>query len=137
LEQDRWVAMLAHDRHAVIRHDEEVRQLPPPALVADARDECAQRAIDKSIALELRRVPRVFEMRDAIDAGKDDKKKTPRFGGGVQPGAGNGPVEGGIGAEVMRRGPEHGPPDGDTVATAPEAAGERRADRDALRHEVE
>src|SRR5439155_7946218 len=135
LEERRRVGMLANRRQAVVGHDEEFRQLTAPLL--DARDESAQRAIDQPIALEYRRMPRVFEVRDPIDTGEDDEEEAPRFQGGVQPGARHGPIECRIGPEVVCRGPQDGPPDRDAIAPRTQAPGERRADRDALRDEVE
>src|SRR5439155_21311083 len=89
-QQDRRVGMLAHDRHSVIRYDEKCREL---GRLADPSDKCTERTIDEPIALENRRMPRVLEMRDPVDAREDNQEEAPRFARGVEPGARDCPVQ--------------------------------------------
>src|SRR5439155_9040157 len=119
------------------RHDAEVRQRPPLALVADPRDERAERAVDQSIALEHSRVPRVLEMRDPVDAGENHEEKTPRFGSGLEPSLRNGPVERRIRPQVVGRRAQHSSTQRDAVTVRAKTTRQGRADGDALGDEVE
>src|SRR3989442_11032886 len=126
--------MLAHDRHPVIRHDEKCRTV---ARLADPSDKCTERTIDEPIALENRRMPRLLEMRDPVDAGEDTKEEPPRFAGGVEPGASDCPVQRRIRPHVMRRRAQDGAAENETVGAGTKSADQGRADRDAFRDEVE
>src|SRR5437016_2371395 len=119
---------------------------PPPANQThrgrkpprkSTRAAAAPRTIDEPIALENRRMPRVLEMRDPVDAREDNKEEAPRFARGVEPGARDCPVQRRIRPHVMRRRAQDGAAENETVAAGTQSADQGRADRDAFRDEVE
>src|SRR2546426_8726918 len=81
-------------------------------------------------------MPRILEMRDAVDAGEDDKEEAPRLGGGVEPGARDRPVQRRIGPDVMRGRAQDRAAERQTVGAGAKSTDQRRTDRDAVRDQI-
>ena len=126
--------MLVDGARAVVGDHEERGEIP---AAANAPDKLSQGPIDLAIRVEDRWVGGVVEMREAVRARKDHEQEPPRPRGNGQPRVRDRAVERAIAAEVVRRGAEDRPADGHQVRAAGQTAADRRADRQALRDEIE
>src|SRR4029077_19073728 len=134
LERERDVLMLLDLARAVVGDHEERGELP---TATNAPNKLPEDPVDLAVRVENRWVAGVVEMREAVRAWEDHEQEPPRTRGNGEPRARDRAVERAIAAEVVRRGAEHRPADGHQVRAAGQTAGDRRADRQALRHELE
>src|SRR5882762_3216525 len=111
--------------------------MPGGPLLADPRDERAQRAVDQPITLENRGMERILQVRDAVHAREDNKEEAPRLGGGIEPGGRDRPIERGIGPGVMRCGAQGGATERQTVSAGTKSTSQWSADRDAFGDQIE
>src|SRR5262249_57154630 len=125
----------SHHGQPVIRPDEHRRQLA--SRMAEPRNEGPQRAIDQPIALDHLGVERILKMGDPVDPRKYHQEETPRLARGIDPGARDGSVQRRVRPEIVCGRAENGAPPRDPVGSGREAAGERRANRNALWDEIE
>src|SRR5207245_367123 len=72
-----------------------------------------------------------------VDSGKHDEEKTPRVSSQRDPRVLHGAIERGIGPEVVGCRAKDRATERNAVCAVAEAAGNRRADRDAFGHEIE
>ena len=134
LERERDVLVLAHHARPVVCHDEERGELP---TATNTPHELAERPVDVAVRFDDRTVRGVVEMGEAVRAREDDEQEPPGTRGNGMPRARDRAVERAVAAEVVRRGAEHRAADGHQVGAGAETARDRRADRQALRHELE
>ncbi len=76
-------------------------------------------------------------MRDAVDAGKNDKQEPPRLVRGIEPSASDRTVERRVCPEVVCRRSQHHSPQRTAIGAGAKAARQRRANRDAFGDEIE
>src|SRR3989449_9430055 len=82
-------------------------------------------------------MPGVFEMRRSVDSRKHHEEKTPRRSGQRNPCLLNRAIERGIGPQVVGCRAKDRATERNAMGAVGEAAGNRRADRDAFGHEIE
>src|SRR5262249_32190390 len=129
------VVMLSHHGHPVIRPDEHRRQLA--SRMAEPRNEGPQRAIDQPIALDHLGVEWILKMGDPVDPRKYHQEETPRLARGIHPSPRDAWARSRVRPGRVRARAEKGAPPRAPVAPGREAAGERRANRNALWDEIE
>src|SRR5207247_2899950 len=107
------------------------------SLLPHPRHEGAQGAVHQPVALQDRWVQGSIEVRETVNAGKNDKQEAPRLVRGIEPGPRDGAIERRVRPEVMRSRSQHDPLEGTAMGAGAKAAGQRRADRDAVGDEIE
>src|SRR2546430_3656535 len=134
LELDRHIPVFAHRRRAMIRRDEERRQL---TMLPHARDKCTEGVVDGAVSRHHGPMLRISQVRDTIDAGEYYEQQSPRFSGRRNPGLCDRAIERPITAEVVCRGAKKRALQWNAMRARPQAARNRRADRDTLGDQIE